>query len=167
MSPVLTRPSRLRSAAIAGLLLAFLLAACAPAASPATPTPLPATAHPDALVRAPDVPDLPFPDNPDPTQCGIPVRWGENDNRAWLTGIYAGELVQPEVLLYDSHARLRITARAPHGTPVEIVLYQANPVLDYYLVNVLDDAGDKLGEGWVPGPFLSFEPVESAPAAAS
>ena len=116
-----------------------------------------------ALVRAPDVPALPFPDNPDPTLCGIPTPWGDSNNRAWLTGIYDGELVEPEVLLYDSHSRLAITARAPHGAPVEIVLYQANPVLDYYLVNVLDAAGDKLGEGWVPGPFLSFEPVEAGP----
>ena len=146
-----------------GLILALLATACVPAAPVVAPTP---TLNP-ALVRAPDVPALPFPDNPDPTLCGIPTRWGDSDNRAWLTGVYDGELVEPEVLLYDSHARLSITARAPHGAPVEIMLYQANPVLDYYLVNVLDAAGDKLGEGWVPGPFLSFEPIEAGSVDAS
>lgn len=64
--------------------------------------------------RDPDVPSLPFPDNPDPNQCGIPTAWG-SDGTAWLTGLYEGELVQPTVLLYDSHSRLSIAAKAPHG----------------------------------------------------
>ena len=147
--------------ALIGLVFVLLATACVPAAPAVAPAITP-TSNP-ALVRAPDVPALPFPDNPDPTQCGIPTQWGESNNRAWLTGVYDGALVEPEVLLYNSHARLSITARAPHGAPVEIVLYQANPVLDYYLVNVLDAAGDKVGEGWVPGPFVSFEPVEAKP----
>lgn len=105
--------------------------------------------------RDPDVPALPFADNPDPSQCGIPVRWGES-GEAWLTGLWEGELIQPEVLLYDSHLRAGVTAGAPHGTEVEIVLFQENPVLDYYFVRIPGDPG---GEGWVPAPFLSFDPV--------
>ena len=57
------------------------------------------------------------------------------------------------MLLYDSHVRLSITGRVEHGAEVRIVLFQENPVLDYYLVESLDGAI----EGWVPEPFLSFE----------
>lgn len=106
--------------------------------------------------RDPDVPPLPFDDNPDPSQCGIPVPWGDVDNRAWLSGMWEGELIQPEVLVYDSHLRVSVTGGAPHGTEVEIILFQENPVLDYYLVRI---PGDSTQEGWVPEPFLSFEPV--------
>jgi hypothetical protein len=42
--------------------------------------------------RSPEVPELPFPDNPDPSQCGIPIQWGAEEP-AWLSGIYDGELV--------------------------------------------------------------------------
>ncbi|MCQ3929413.1 MAG: hypothetical protein DPW16_03055 [Chloroflexi bacterium] len=107
--------------------------------------------------RAADVPALPFPDNPDPSQCGIPVVWGSANNQAWLNGIYQGEMVQPVVYLYDSHLRRKIVAQAPHGTEVEIILFQPNPVLDYYLVKIL---GAPVGqnEGWIPAPFLSFKP---------
>lgn len=106
--------------------------------------------------RDADVPELPFPDNADPTVCGIPVPFG-SDNRAWLTGTYQGELIQPTVLLYDSHARRSITGRAPSGAEVEVVLSQTNPTLNYYLVRT---AGDEVQEGWIPAPFLSFEPPE-------
>lgn len=105
--------------------------------------------------RDPDVPDLPFDDNPDPSQCGIPVQWGD-EGRAFLSGRWEGELIQPEVLLYDSHLRTSVTASAPHGAEVQIVLFQENPVLDYYFVRISGDSG---GEGWVPEPFLSFDPV--------
>jgi hypothetical protein len=105
--------------------------------------------------RDPDVPALPFDDNPDPAQCGIPVQWGEN-GRAWLSGIWEGELIQSEVLVYNSHLRTSVTGGAPHGTEVQIVLFQENPVLDYYFVKI---PGDTPQEGWVPEPFLSFEPV--------
>jgi hypothetical protein len=108
-------------------------------------------------MRSPDVPDLPFPDNPDPSLCGIPTQWG-SDNQAWLTGVYKGKLIQQEVLLYDSHNRLNITARASHGAEVQILLYQQNPVTDYYLVRIV--GAEKPNEGWIPEPFLSFEPVE-------
>ena len=108
-------------------------------------------------MRSPDVPELPFPDNPDPSLCGIPTQWGD-DNQAWLTGIYEGKMIQREVLLYDSHNRLSITARASHGAEVEILLYQQNPVTDYYLVRVVGT--ENPNEGWIPEQFLSFEPVE-------
>jgi hypothetical protein len=112
--------------------------------------------HADDLpgLRDPDVPDLPFDDNPDPNQCGIPVTWGVDDP-AWVTGMWDGELIQPEVLLYDSHSRLSITGRLEHGSEVVIVLFQENPVLDYYLVRSFQDDV----EGWIPSPFLAFEPV--------
>jgi len=120
------------------------------------PSTVDTVAHADDLLalRDPDVPDLPFDDNPDPNQCGIPVRWGLDDP-AWVTGMWEGELIQPEVLLYDSHSRLSITGRLEHGSEVVIVLFQENPVLDYYLVR--SARGDV--EGWIPSPFLAFEPV--------
>ncbi len=108
-----------------------------------------------ALERSPEVPDLPFDDNPDPNQCGIPVQWGSN-GQAWLTGIWEGELIQPEVYLYDSHLRLDVTGKTPHGTEVQILLFQENPALDYYFVKI---EGDTPLEGWVPAEFLSFDPV--------
>lgn len=107
------------------------------------------------IERDPDVPALPFDDNPDPAQCGIPVQWGEN-GQAWLTGVWEDVLIQPEVLVYESHLRVSITGGAPHGTEVQIILFQENPVLDYYFVKI---PGDVPQEGWVPEPFLSFDPV--------
>jgi hypothetical protein len=133
-------------------------AAATPARRPApTVPPLdPTYAAQIAAMRSPEVPDLPFADNPDPAQCGIPVNWG-SEEPAYLTGMYDGDLVQPTVLLYDSHLRFNIEASAPHGSEVQILLYQQNPVIDYYLVKVV---GAPLpNEGWVPAPFLSFEPV--------
>jgi hypothetical protein len=106
--------------------------------------------------RQPDVPELPFPDNPDPTQCGIPIRWG-NEVPASLSGYYEGELVQPTVYLYDSHLRQSVSGAAPSGTQVHIVLYQQNPALDFYLVETVGVA--PLQKGWVPAPFLVFEPL--------
>lgn len=109
-----------------------------------------------AELRSPDVPDLPFADNPDPTLCGIPTTW-VSDEPAWLTGYYEGELIEPIVHLYDSHMRLNIVTEAAHGTQVKVLLYQSNPNLDYYLVKV--EGAEQPNEGWVPGPFLSFENV--------
>ena len=106
------------------------------------------------LERDPNVPDLPFPDNPDPSQCGIPTQWG-TDETAWVSGYYQGELVQPAVFLYDSHQRLSIAGVVPHGTEVKIILYQQNPSLDYYMVKTVDF--DSPQEGWIPAPFLSFQ----------
>ncbi|GEM_PF-1210899 len=107
------------------------------------------------------VPSLPFADNPDPTQCGIPTRWGTTNNRAWLTGFYGGDLVQPIVYLYDSHLRRSVKASAPHGSEVEIVLFQDNPTLDYYMVRIVGAPADT-DEGWVPAPFLSFIAPDAA-----
>lgn len=110
-----------------------------------------------AAERSPEVPDLPFPDNPDPSQCGIPIEWGQDDP-AWLSGRYQGEMVQPIVYLYDSHLRLDVATKAPHGQEVKVLLYQENPVIDYYFVKI--KGAEQPNEGWVPAPFLSFTPVE-------
>lgn len=104
------------------------------------------------------IPELPFADNPDPEECGIPQPWGA-DNVAYLSGEYQGDLIQPTVYLYDSHGRNAIVAAAKHGTEVEVVMFQANPVLNYYLVRI-PGAHEGAREGWVPAPFLSFDPVK-------
>jgi hypothetical protein len=103
------------------------------------------------------VPSLPFPDNPDPDECGIPVRWG-SDNDAWLTGVYEGEMHQPIVYLYDGHGRSKVVAAALHGTQVRVLMFQANPVQNYYYVRI-PNAPDGQQLGWVPAPFLSLEPL--------
>jgi hypothetical protein len=114
------------------------------------------TSH-ENFTRSGNVPDLPFDDNPDPDQCGIPIDWGD-ENQAWLNGYYEGELIEPIVHLYDSHLRIEVTAEAAHGTEVEVILYQQNPVLDYYLVKIKGQTGPG-SEGWVPAPLLSFDPI--------
>ena len=101
-------------------------------------------------------PALPFADNPDPALCGVPRAWLD-DEPAWVTGEYGGELVQPVVYLYDSHLRNEVIGQIPHGGRVEIELSQSNPELDYYRVRSLDM--QPVQEGWLPAPFLSFEPV--------
>lgn len=158
-----SRPGSHKPPAVtAGLvLMLWLLVACASATAVPPHPPLDATyAAQLAALRDPAVPELPFPDNPDPSQCGIPSRWGQED-LAWLTGLYEGQMVQEEVLLYDSHLRLKITASAPHGSQVRVLLFQQNPVIDYYLVKVA--GAEPPNEGWVPAPFLSFEAVETGP----
>jgi hypothetical protein len=143
------------------LMLALTVAACGSTGSDsATQAPTTIGAHlgtlsDGSLARDPDVPDLPFPDNPDPDACGIPRPWGDG-GQAWLTGTWEGELIEPEVLLYDSHLRRSITGSAPHRSEVRIVLFQENPTLDYYFVEVVDDPTQ---DGWVPAPFLSLDPV--------
>lgn len=102
------------------------------------------------------VPTLPFDDNPDPAACGIPQPWTSSQNRAWLTGQYRGQLVQPIVYLYDSHLRKQVTASAPSGTEVEIILFQRNPKLNYYYVRLPDTAAGER-EAWIPAPFLTFD----------
>jgi hypothetical protein len=137
------------------LMLAVVLAACEtnPAATPVVGA---VTQTGPAIQRDLAVPELPFDDNPDPSQCGIPVEWGKDDP-AWLSGYYGGELVQPVVFLYDSHLRYSIKGQAASGTAVRVVLYQQNPALDYYLVETIDQ--EPRQEGWVPAPFLQFEPL--------
>jgi hypothetical protein len=151
------------------LLLLFLLA-CNPAqpvekdrdmaATPGQATGEAANLQAVEVERDPDVPELPFADNPDPALCGIPQPWG-NSEPAYLNGIYEGKLVQPAVFLYDSHLRRKIQAQAPHGAQVKILLTQSNPTLDYYLVKV--DGAEPPNEGWVPAPFLVFEPPPPLP----
>ncbi|MEM7734542.1 MAG: hypothetical protein AAF267_02025 [Deinococcota bacterium] len=104
--------------------------------------------------RDANVPDLPFEDNPDPSLCGIPQPWGDDDP-AWLTGYYEGELIQADVFLYDSHLRRSIVGSAPSGSELEILLYQVNPSLNYYLVRTVGLEDDV--QGWVPAPFVEFE----------
>jgi hypothetical protein len=139
------------------LIVMLFLAACTPddgVEETAVPTENPI----QATQRAAGIPPLPFGDNPDPTACGIPQQWRGTDNVAYLTGIYEDELVQDPVLLYDSHNRTKIMARAAHGTQVEVVMFQSNPVLDYYYVRIPDaPSGENLG--WIPAPFLSFERI--------
>lgn len=101
------------------------------------------------------IPELPFEDNPDPEFCGIPQRWGSND-AAWLHGYWEGELIEPVVHMYDSHLRREITGRAPSGTQVKVILFQDNPVLNYYMVEASGPDGE-IQRGWVPAPFLEFE----------
>jgi hypothetical protein len=103
-----------------------------------------------ALQRDADVPELPFPDNPDPSACGIPTPW--NGEVAQIEGTFLGQLVEPTVYLYDSHERLHITGAVPSGTVVRVELYQANPVLDFFYVRADTPAGPQTG--WVPAPFL-------------
>jgi hypothetical protein len=111
----------------------------------------------ESLTRDPAIPDLPFPDNPDPTQCGIPTLYGRGETPAWLNGVYDGVMIQPIVYLYDSHLRQQIATQAPHGTEVQVLMYQSNPVLNYYLVKIV--GADPPNEGWIPAPLLSFEPI--------
>jgi hypothetical protein len=74
-------------------------------------------------------------------------------------GVYQGQMVEPTVLLYDSHERLHITGAILSGTPVQVQLYQANPVLDFYYMQ--SDTLNGPQKGWVPAPFLQFSPPSS------
>lgn len=113
---------------------------------------------PSATVqRDADVPDLPFPDNPDPNACGIPTPFG--DHAGWVNGTFHGQVVEPTVFLYDSHERKHITGALPSGTQVQVQEYQANPVLDFYLVRA--DTADGSQTGWVPAPFLQLTPPDA------
>lgn len=107
---------------------------------------------PTHMEKSPKVPDLPFPDNPDPDACGIPQPAGGEPAR--LNGRYEGKLVEPMVFLYDSHIRREVTGQAPTGTKVKVVLFQDNPTLNFYFVRT---EGENPQEGWVPAPFLHFE----------
>ena len=106
--------------------------------------------------RDANVPELPFPDDPDPNQCRIPTLFA--GSAGWIDGTYAGQVVEPTVLLYDSHERMHVIGAVPTGTEVQVEMYQANPVLDFYYVRV--NMPDGLQQGWVPAPFLRL--AESA-----
>jgi hypothetical protein len=137
------------------MLLVLASACVGSAGSPTTPV-RGATSVVEApttsVERDPDVPQLPFPDNPDPNACGIPTSFG--GSTAWVSGMYQGQIVEPTVLLYDSHERTHITGSVPSGTEVRVELYQANPVLDFYFVRAETPGGPQTG--WVPAPFLQF-----------
>ncbi len=97
------------------------------------------------------VPALPFPSHNDPSLCGIPQPMGKSATGV-LDGHYQGTLVEPTVYLYDSHLRKAVTGEAPSGTAVQVLYYQSNPTLDFYMVRVQTATGSF--EGWVPAPFL-------------
>jgi hypothetical protein len=138
----------------AAVVLSTVMVLCAACSSAVQTPPTPAVPEVPtfALQRDPDVPELPFPDNPDPNACGIPTPWNGYAGR--IDGSYQGQLVEPTVFLYDSHERLHITGAVPSGTPVQIELYQANPVLDFYFVRADTVSGPQ--KGWVPAPFLQL-----------
>lgn len=142
---------------VAGIGIYFLTIRNAGQAS-STPLTLPHTLEttPAPADNGIPVPPLPFEDNPDPLACGIPINWTGN-SQGWLTGYYEGELVEPDVYLYDSHLRKQVTGIAPSGTEVRVLLYQQNPSLNYYMVQFPGADGHTI-EGWVPAPFLSFDP---------
>jgi hypothetical protein len=146
----------MRAAVLLSVLVVFLGAGCSDALN-RQPTPVPSeisVSEPRTmgLQRDADVPDLPFPDDPDPSACGIPTPWHDDD--AQIDGTFQGQLVEPTVYLYDSHQRLHITGAVSSGTPVQVELYQSNPVLDFYYVRADTPAGPRTG--WVPAPFLRF-----------
>lgn len=97
------------------------------------------------------VPALPFASHNDPSLCGIPQPMGKGVTGV-LDGHYHGTLVEPTVYLYDSHLRNAVTGEAPSGTRVQVLYYQSNPTLDYYMVRVATATGSF--EGWIPAPFL-------------
>ena len=140
-----------------GMLLVLGTACAGSAGSTTTPVPfeiVASEASTTSVARDPDVPQLPFPDNPDPNACGIPTSYG--GSIAWVSGVYQGQVVEPTVLLYDSHERIHITGAVPSGTEVQVELYQDNPVLDFYFVRAETPSGPQ--KGWVPAPFLQFNP---------
>jgi len=140
-----------------GMLLVLGTACAGSAGSATTPVPVETSvseAPATSVERDPDVPELPFPDNPDPNACGIPTPYG--GAIAWVNGVYQGQIVEPTVSLYDSHERMHITGAVPSGTEVHVELYQANPVLDFYFVRAETSTGPQ--KGWVPAPFLQFNP---------
>jgi hypothetical protein len=140
-----------------GMLLVLGTACAGSAGSATTPVPVETSvseAPMTSVERDPDVPELPFPDNPDPNACGIPTPYG--GSIAWVNGVYQGQIVEPTVSLYDSHERMHITGAVPSGTEVHVELYQANPVLDFYFVRANTPTGPQ--KGWVPAPFLQFNP---------
>jgi hypothetical protein len=160
MFPYRTKPSSLMNLWFGiGVVLVLLVSACSSVAtSTILPTPTPGTTEAELeLQRDADVPDLPFPDNPDPNACGIPTPYG--GSTAWLTGMYQGQMIEPTVFLYDSHERLHVTGSLASGTPVQVQLYQGNPVLDFYYVQ--SDTPNGPEKGWVPAPFLQFSPPSS------
>ena len=132
-----------QSLGIAILMLVALLAIQAPSAAVTT------TAPTTPLPAAP--PPLPFQDNSDPTLCGIPQPDGRQGT---VTGVYAGEVVQPIVYLYDSHSRNQVVGQVYSGTRVKVEFSQINPELNFYFVRTIGVT--PVQSGWLPEPFLVF-----------
>jgi hypothetical protein len=86
--------------------------------------------------------------------CDIPTPLGSNI-LGERYGLHQGKLWQLRVLLYDSRAQKKVVGSAPNGSRVKILLYQANPVLGFYLVRTLNTG--MVQEGWVPAPFLRLK----------
>ena len=94
---------------------------------------------------------MPFADNADPTLCGIPE---PDDRHGFATGELEGEIVQPIIYLYDSHARTSITGQIFPGTELQVELRQVNPTLNYYFVRTVNV--EPAQSGWIPEPFIRF-----------
>ncbi|MEZ4706864.1 MAG: hypothetical protein R3A44_06650 [Caldilineaceae bacterium] len=110
----------------------------------------PAIRAPSAPLPA-QAPLLPFADNPDPSQCGIPE---PDDRSAVATGEYEGKLVQPIVYLYDSHLRREVVGQIYPGAALHVELSQSNPELNYYFVRTVNMTPAQ--SGWIPEPFIQF-----------
>ena len=135
-----------------GLILAVLLFAAAGAQERTSHDVRAQASSSDAPTSAStDVPELPFDDNPDPDQCGIPQPLGDGVTGV-VTGTYEGRLWFEDVHLYDSHLRSAVTGTVPHGSDVRLVMFQNNPVLNYWLVRW--EGPDGTVEGWAPDPFV-------------
>jgi hypothetical protein len=106
-----------------------------------------------AVLAHDEIPELPFPNVQDPLLCGMPQQLG-NGVPGTLDGRFQGELVEPEVHLYDSHLRSEVTGHLPHGAEVLVTMYQDNPVLDFYFV--VGDSDEGPVRGWVPKPFITL-----------
>jgi hypothetical protein len=101
--------------------------------------------------RDANVPALPFPDNPDPNQCGIPTLWG--GSAGWIDGTYAGQVVEPTVLLYDSHERIHVIGAVPSGTQVQVEMYLSGKPGARLLLRAREYArrpSARLGAGAIP-----------------
>ena len=128
------------------LATAIALAAC---------TVPPTTTAPTAPIPQ-EIPPLPFADNPDPALCGIPQPDGRTGVVAGWTGGSEAATARDEIIyLYDGHARQAITGQVFAGTPVNIVLRQSNPALDYYYVETRNVTPAQ--KGWAPAPFVQVD----------
>lgn len=146
MRPFYPPSVRPPSGALLTVIVAVLLASATVAAASSH-----AKASDAGDAEASVVPELPFDDNPDPDQCGIPQPLGDAV-RGVVSGMWEGELLFEDVHLYDSHLRAEVTGTVPSGSAVEVVMYQNNPVLDYWFVRW--EGPDGVVEGWLPDPFL-------------
>ena len=98
----------------------------------------------------PDIPDL-WGFQTTPIAVRIPPNGGTMA-RGWpLNGIYAGELVQDPVLLYESHLRLQIQGRTWSACQSYFIPTKSG---DRLLLCQVEDGPDP-NEGWGPMPLLN------------